>query len=71
MVRKNWQGDPCAPQEFVWDGIGCSYNDTGSPRIVSMYVYNLKTAPHLIKFNFDCDNLLKVDLKSGTCQPVD
>ncbi|KAJ9568441.1 hypothetical protein OSB04_004407 [Centaurea solstitialis] len=41
MVRKNWQGDPCAPQEFVWDGIGCSYNDTGSPRIVSL---NLSTS---------------------------
>ncbi|XP_076881857.1 putative leucine-rich repeat receptor-like protein kinase At2g19210 [Bidens hawaiensis] len=33
---KNWQGDPCTPQEFVWEGIGCSNNDTESPRIVSL-----------------------------------
>ncbi|KAI7747829.1 hypothetical protein M8C21_027884, partial [Ambrosia artemisiifolia] len=32
--KNNWQGDPCIPQEFVWDGIGCSYDDTDSPRIV-------------------------------------
>ncbi|KVI05895.1 Concanavalin A-like lectin/glucanase, subgroup [Cynara cardunculus var. scolymus] len=41
IIRKNWQGDPCAPQEFVWDGVRCSYNDTGSPRIVSL---NLSTS---------------------------
>ncbi|XP_076881829.1 putative leucine-rich repeat receptor-like protein kinase At2g19210 [Bidens hawaiensis] len=38
---KNWQGDPCTPQEFVWEGIGCSNNDTESPRIVSL---NLSTS---------------------------
>lgn len=31
---KNWQGDPCVPREYVWDGIGCSYNATDFPRIV-------------------------------------
>ncbi|KAK9054734.1 hypothetical protein SSX86_025813 [Deinandra increscens subsp. villosa] len=33
---KNWQGDPCTPHEFVWEGIGCNYNDTEFPRIVSL-----------------------------------
>ncbi|KAI3761609.1 hypothetical protein L1987_52030 [Smallanthus sonchifolius] len=37
--NKNWQGDPCTPHEYVWEGIGCSYNDTEFPRIVS---FNLK-----------------------------
>ncbi|PWA87298.1 leucine-rich repeat transmembrane protein kinase protein [Artemisia annua] len=40
-LTKHWQGDPCTPQEFVWDGLGCSYNDTGSPRIVLL---NLSTS---------------------------
>nr|XP_017221604.1 PREDICTED: putative leucine-rich repeat receptor-like protein kinase At2g19210 [Daucus carota subsp. sativus] len=36
-VRKgNWQGDPCAPQAYAWDGVGCSYNDSISPRITSL-----------------------------------
>ncbi|KAI3671614.1 hypothetical protein L1987_87353 [Smallanthus sonchifolius] len=38
-LTKNWQGDPCTPQDFVWDGVGCIYNDTESPRIV---LFNLK-----------------------------
>ncbi|WOL14609.1 hypothetical protein Cni_G23389 [Canna indica] len=26
-VDKNWVGDPCAPKEYTWDGLDCSYND--------------------------------------------
>ncbi|PWA83829.1 leucine-rich repeat transmembrane protein kinase protein [Artemisia annua] len=33
-VTRHWQGDPCAPQEFAWEGVRCSYNDTESPRII-------------------------------------
>ncbi|KAK9054741.1 hypothetical protein SSX86_025820 [Deinandra increscens subsp. villosa] len=36
LNTKNWQGDPCTPPEFVWEGIGCNYNDTELPRIVSL-----------------------------------
>ncbi|KAK9049817.1 hypothetical protein SSX86_031215 [Deinandra increscens subsp. villosa] len=39
-LTKNWQGDPCAPQEFVWDGVICNYDDPESPRIVML---NLST----------------------------
>ncbi|XBJ19907.1 hypothetical protein VPH35_010822 [Triticum aestivum] len=24
-VKKNWMGDPCAPKNFVWNGLRCSY----------------------------------------------
>ncbi|GJX83181.1 leucine-rich repeat transmembrane protein kinase protein [Tanacetum coccineum] len=40
-LTKNWQGDPCDPHEYVWDGISCSYNKTGSHRIVFL---NLSTS---------------------------
>ncbi|CAH1429667.1 unnamed protein product [Lactuca virosa] len=40
-VTRNWQGDPCAPQEFVWDGLRCSYNDTEMSRITFL---NLSTS---------------------------
>ncbi|KAK0594862.1 hypothetical protein LWI29_001324 [Acer saccharum] len=35
-VNKHWQGDPCAPQEYSWDGLKCSYNGYDPPRIVSL-----------------------------------
>ncbi|XVE88769.1 hypothetical protein DITRI_Ditri19aG0095500 [Diplodiscus trichospermus] len=33
-IKRNWQGDPCAPEAYLWDGLNCSYND--SPRIISL-----------------------------------
>ncbi|KAH9665602.1 LRR receptor-like serine/threonine-protein kinase IOS1 [Citrus sinensis] len=32
-LKKNWQGDPCAPLAYLWDGLNCSYGDSSSPRI--------------------------------------
>ncbi|XP_021294642.1 probable LRR receptor-like serine/threonine-protein kinase At1g51860 [Herrania umbratica] len=37
-IKRNWQGDPCAPEAYVWNGLNCSYND--SPRIISMDLSN-------------------------------
>ncbi|KAK2983852.1 hypothetical protein RJ640_008528 [Escallonia rubra] len=36
-VTRNWQGDPCAPKAYAWDGLNCSYNGYSSPpRIISL-----------------------------------
>ncbi|KAM7255496.1 hypothetical protein ACFE04_008394 [Oxalis oulophora] len=35
-VTKNWQGDPCAPRSFLWDGLNCTYTDNDPPRITSL-----------------------------------
>ncbi|CAD6267420.1 unnamed protein product [Miscanthus lutarioriparius] len=32
-LKKNWMGDPCAPKEFAWDGLNCSYPSTGPARV--------------------------------------
>jgi len=35
MINKmNWQGDPCGPENFAWEGLECSNGDT--PRIISL-----------------------------------
>ncbi|KAJ4829904.1 hypothetical protein Tsubulata_025133, partial [Turnera subulata] len=33
-ISRNWQGDPCAPEDFVWEGLNCSYD--AAPRIISL-----------------------------------
>ncbi|XP_041001952.1 putative leucine-rich repeat receptor-like serine/threonine-protein kinase At2g19230 [Juglans microcarpa x Juglans regia] len=33
-VRRNWQGDPCVPSNYSWDGLNC--NDDNPPRIISL-----------------------------------
>uniref|UniRef100_A0A2N9FNC9 Protein kinase domain-containing protein n=1 Tax=Fagus sylvatica TaxID=28930 RepID=A0A2N9FNC9_FAGSY len=35
-VERNWQGDPCAPQAYSWEGLNCSYDGYNPPRIISL-----------------------------------
>ncbi|XP_023633176.1 probable LRR receptor-like serine/threonine-protein kinase At1g51860 isoform X3 [Capsella rubella] len=37
----SWQGDPCAPQVYQWEGVNCSYPDSEASRIISL---NLNTS---------------------------
>ena len=43
-VTRNWQGDPCAPTAFVWDGLNCTLNAQGIHRITSLLVYAFRSA---------------------------
>ncbi|CAL9118173.1 unnamed protein product, partial [Musa acuminata var. zebrina] len=36
---KIWQGDPCAPQQFIWSGVNCTYSSSGTPRVTSLNLY--------------------------------
>ncbi|KAK1436872.1 hypothetical protein QVD17_02656 [Tagetes erecta] len=36
MIKRNWQGDPCVPQAFLWDGLNCNYNDPEAAKIISL-----------------------------------
>ncbi|XP_010095925.2 probable LRR receptor-like protein kinase At1g51890 [Morus notabilis] len=38
-LRRNWQGDPCAPKKYLWEGLNCSYENT-TPRIISLNLEN-------------------------------
>ena len=42
-VTRYWQGDPCVPSKYSWDGLNCS--DDNHPRIISLWVHfqNIKT----------------------------
>ncbi|KAK2371326.1 LRR receptor serine/threonine-protein kinase IOS1 [Trifolium repens] len=33
-IKRNWQGDPCTPVSYLWEGLNCSYAESNSPRIV-------------------------------------
>ncbi|BBN69883.1 Leucine-rich repeat protein kinase family protein [Prunus dulcis] len=37
-IKRNWQGDPCAPQDYVWQGVKCNYQEFESPKIISFEV---------------------------------
>ncbi|KAF3955880.1 hypothetical protein CMV_018950 [Castanea mollissima] len=66
-ITKNWQGDPCAPKEYLWEGLNCSYNDSNTPRIISLDLSNnnltgpipdfLSQLPFLTVLNLERNNL--------------
>ncbi|WJX91991.1 hypothetical protein P8452_73696 [Trifolium repens] len=36
-VARNWQGDPCGPVKYMWEGLNCSIDDgSNPPRITSL-----------------------------------
>ncbi|XP_074343552.1 putative leucine-rich repeat receptor-like protein kinase At2g19210 [Apium graveolens] len=36
VTRDSWQGDPCEPEDFVWEGLKCSNHSSDSARITTL-----------------------------------
>ncbi|KAF8086311.1 hypothetical protein N665_0629s0023 [Sinapis alba] len=39
-VKRNWQGDPCLPNTYIWEGLNCSYASLAPPRITLLDLSN-------------------------------
>ncbi|RDX77365.1 LRR receptor-like serine/threonine-protein kinase IOS1, partial [Mucuna pruriens] len=39
-VARNWQGDPCGPVAYIWEGLNCSNDSDTPPRITSLDLSN-------------------------------
>lgn len=35
-VKRDWQGDPCVPEFFSWEGLNCRKDGYDPPRIISL-----------------------------------
>ncbi|CAA7045850.1 unnamed protein product [Microthlaspi erraticum] len=35
LSKVSWQGDPCVPKQFLWDGLNCNSLDISTPPIVT------------------------------------
>ncbi|CAH8282892.1 unnamed protein product [Eruca vesicaria subsp. sativa] len=35
LSKISWQGDPCVPKEFLWNGLNCNNSETSVPPIVT------------------------------------
>ncbi|XP_078442327.1 putative LRR receptor-like serine/threonine-protein kinase At1g05700 [Wolffia australiana] len=35
-LTRNWESDPCSPRQYMWEGVGCSYEASASARITSL-----------------------------------
>ncbi|XP_027342898.1 probable LRR receptor-like serine/threonine-protein kinase At1g05700 [Abrus precatorius] len=57
-IKRNWQGDPCAPLAYLWDGLNCSYAGSGSPRIVYL---NLSSSGLIGKIALGISNMKSIE----------
>lgn len=58
-VEKNWEGDPCSPQEYIWEGLNCSSNGFDPrPRITSL---NLSSSGLTGEITSYISNLVKLE----------
>ncbi|KAF7819731.1 putative LRR receptor-like serine/threonine-protein kinase [Senna tora] len=35
-IQRNWEGDPCEPKNYTWEGLTCNYSNSLPPRIISL-----------------------------------
>ncbi|CAB4302978.1 unnamed protein product [Prunus armeniaca] len=50
-IKRNWQGDPCSPQVYSWEGLNCTYYENGQqPRITSLDLSNNKLTGSIPEF---------------------
>ncbi|KAL1212398.1 putative LRR receptor-like serine/threonine-protein kinase [Cardamine amara subsp. amara] len=53
----SWQGDPCSPQNYQWEGVNCLYSDSDQPRIISL---SLTTSGLTGIITHDISNLIQL-----------
>ncbi|CAN6456897.1 unnamed protein product [Victoria cruziana] len=39
-IKRNWNGDPCLRQNYAWDGLTCSYENSSAARIIYLDLSN-------------------------------
>ncbi|GKF09069.1 leucine-rich repeat transmembrane protein kinase protein, partial [Tanacetum coccineum] len=61
-LKRNWQGDPCFPQEFLWNGLNCSYKNPKAARIMSLDLSYNNLGGTVPQFLASLDNLKLLNL---------
>ncbi|WOH14814.1 hypothetical protein DCAR_0934337 [Daucus carota subsp. sativus] len=66
-VIKDWQGDPCEPQDSQWDGLNCSYPSSNhSARIISLNLSSSQMTGEIISSIANLTQLNTLDLSNNS-----
>ncbi|KAL0661285.1 hypothetical protein Bca4012_098122 [Brassica carinata] len=66
LDRISWQGDPCVPIQFLWDGLNCDNSDNSTPPIItSLDLSNNNLTGEIPEFLADIKSLLVIDLSGN------
>jgi Leucine-rich repeat (LRR) protein len=72
LSRIRWQGDPCVPQKYAWDGLNCSNNTDVSkpPRVLSLNLSSSGLTGIIAAAIQNLTHLEKLDLSNNTLTGV-
>ncbi|XLT71633.1 hypothetical protein HN873_028059 [Arachis hypogaea] len=63
-VTQNWQGDPCAPVAYMWEGLNCNFN--GTPRITSLNLSSSGLTGQIVSYISKLTDLESLDLSNNS-----
>ncbi|XVF86735.1 hypothetical protein PTKIN_Ptkin18bG0066100 [Pterospermum kingtungense] len=64
-LKRNWQGDPCSPQQYSWQGLNCSYEDASPPRIISLNLSSSGLRGEIAPYIVNLTQLVYLDLSNN------
>ncbi|KAG7653205.1 Malectin-like domain [Arabidopsis suecica] len=64
-VNKNWQGDPCLPNDYIWEGLNCSYDSLTPPRITSLNLSSSGLTGHISPSFSNLTMIQELDLSNN------
>ncbi|XP_031286023.1 putative leucine-rich repeat receptor-like protein kinase At2g19210 [Pistacia vera] len=64
-VKRNWQGDPCVPKLYMWQGLDCSYTAYEPPRIISLNLSSSGLSGQIIPYIFSLTAIQSLDLSNN------
>ncbi|CAN8288256.1 unnamed protein product [Cochlearia groenlandica] len=63
--KVSWQGDPCAPRIYHWEGLNCSYLNSEPPRIISLNLSGSNLSGTITDDIANLTELIELDLSNS------
>ncbi|XP_028756233.1 probable LRR receptor-like serine/threonine-protein kinase PAM74 [Neltuma alba] len=64
IKRVSWQGDPCMPMQYTWEGLSC--NNSGTPRITSINLSSSNLSGEIARSFSNFTELTVLDLSNNS-----
>ncbi|KAF7843439.1 putative LRR receptor-like serine/threonine-protein kinase [Senna tora] len=65
-IKRNWQGDPCLPKDYMWEGLNCSnVEGSGNPRITSLNLSSSGLSGKITSDIFTLESIEYLDLSNN------
>ncbi|XP_060958834.1 putative leucine-rich repeat receptor-like protein kinase At2g19210 [Cannabis sativa] len=65
-VQKNWQGDPCSPKSYTWEGLNCSFNGQDPVRIISLDLSSSGLEGEIASYISNLTMIQSIDLSNNS-----